>query len=536
MTKFRSGSGRTDQLKKGGRKSLPIASDDRNSVFLSGSFVPGQTPVSLPEGTTLSNRFTVLQHLNNGRFGSVYLAEDLLRSIQVALKVIEVEPQNEQTAALQLQHEMEIYGKISNFEHVLKVYDLHYVPWGGTGLLVLSMEYANGNNFRKWLVNHRKDLETRRTAGLDYFKQACRGIGVIHQANATHGDVKPENLLFSDGVLKVSDFGAATYTQGFERASIILGEVSPLDLGTPVYMSPEHFMDSRSDDLDPRADIYSLGILLYELFNAKGLPPFMGTVKQIGVLHLKAPVSRLPGVGDKISGVITRCLEKKPARRYQTVEELLDDLEERSDNISLEASTEETVGDLKEVWERASLSFSQGDFKEATGLVEEILAANPNHSCARRLKEELLYRFGQAEHFYQEIALSLDGGDLSDLTGLLKDAVEIYPEHPSGRLAQAKLGARVKRYMEAMEEGMKALQEECWEFALQCFRQALEIHPGVRNMKPIIGSLTEIGDRRREIDQALSRRDFKEALRLARAVDQRVEELKRGMPTLRWAT
>jgi tetratricopeptide (TPR) repeat protein len=300
-------------------------------------------------------------------------------------------------------------------------------------------------------------------------------------------------------------------------------------------MSPE-FINGNPNALDGRADIYSLGVILYELLNPKGQPPFWGPYNRIEELHMRAPVPQLLDAGEKLSGVIARCLEKNPAHRYQSVEELLDDLGERPDSVSLEASTEETASELEEIWEKASLSFSQRDFKEATRLMEEVLEADPNHPGAQSLKEELSARFNQAEQFYREIDRSLEVGDLSDLTGFLKEAVELYPDHPAGRLVQAKLGARVRRYVNAMEEGMKAFKEEHWESALECFRQAIELHSGATNLKQIIEFLTEVEDRRREIDQALSLRDFKEALRLARAIDQRVEELKSRIPALRGRT
>jgi tetratricopeptide (TPR) repeat protein len=298
-------------------------------------------------------------------------------------------------------------------------------------------------------------------------------------------------------------------------------------------MSPEHFMAAHPDDLDARADIYSLGILLYELFNPKGLPPFRGPLKRIEELHLKAPVPQLPKAGEKLSGVIARCLEKNPAHRYQSVEELLDDLEERQAAISLEASTGEIEIELEEIWEKASLSFSQRDFKEAARLVEEVLKADSNHPGARRLREELSSRFSQADQFYQEIARNLEVGDLSDLAGLLKDAADIYPEHSAGGLVQTKLSARARRYKNAMEEGMKALREERWELALQCLRQALELHSGAENLRQIIELLTRIEDMRREIDQALAQGEFKKALRFARLVDLQVEQMKSGIPAMK---
>jgi serine/threonine protein kinase len=487
----------------------------------------GKKALVLSPATILTDRFRIIKHIDTGRYGSVHLAEDLLSSMQIALKVTNMGSQCGETGVSQLKREMAVYSKITNFQHVIKVYGLHFVPWEGTSLLVLSMEYADGGTFRKWLIDHRKDLEARRTEGLHYFRDACLGIKASHWEGIVHHDVKPENLVFVNGVLKVSDFGAPSYGRFLYDLANCHIDPSPRGIvGTPTYMSPE-FITGNLNVSDGRADIYSLGIILYELLNPKGLPPFWGPYDSIEELHLKAPVPELPEVGEKLSGIIARCLEKDPAHRYPTIEELLDDLEERPGSIRLEASTEEPDSKIKETWERASLSYSERDFKEATRLTEEVLKANPNHSAALNLKEELSTRFHQSAQFYQEIASNLETKDLSELIELLKEAVEIYPDHPAGRLVQAKLRARASQYPNLLDEGVKALKEERWEFALEFFLQALKLRPGAVNVRQnIVERLTRIQEFRREIDQALARGEYNKALRLARSVDQLIDQIK----------
>jgi serine/threonine protein kinase len=509
---------------------------DPDKTFLSG--LPEITPPILPTGTILMDRFKIKEFINKGRYGSVHLAEDRLRSMQVALKVTNGGPQYPEKALMQLHREMSNYSRILNFQHVIRVYDLHFVPWNGTDLLVLSMEYANGGTFRKWMVDHRKDLKARQTSGLDYFKQACRGVGDAHQVNVVHLDLKPENFLFMDRFLKVSDFGAWSFTQFLANSTVYHCDTFLWGcLGTPPYQSPE-IINGQLDQLDARADIYSLGIILYELLNPKGCPPFGGSNSRFEEHHLKVPAPRLLEAGEKLAGVIAKCLEKNPANRYQSVAELLDDLEGCSKTsckpgVPLEASTKETGGETEETWARASLMFSRRHFNEALTLIEKVLDAQPDHPGARQLKEELSSRFDQAEHFYREIDAGLDGGDLAGLIELLKDATSIYPEHPSARLVQAKLRALARQYRKAMEEGLKALQGERWESALECFRQALKIHPGVASVGEINRLLTKIDELRRCIDQALARGEFKTALRLACLVDQLVEQMKGSVPALR---
>jgi tetratricopeptide (TPR) repeat protein len=244
------------------------------------------------------------------------------------------------------------------------------------------------------------------------------------------------------------------------------------------------------------------------------------------------PAPLLPIAGEGLSVVIARCLEKNPANRYQSVVELLDDLESPQ-NIPLEASSDETEDKIAEIWKNASMLFSQGNLNEAAKLTERILDAQPDHSDALRLKEEISRRFVQGEQFYREIEADLEHGDLSELAGAIKEAISIYPDHSAGRLIQARLGVRARRYREVLEEGISALQGECWDSASDYFQQALSLQPTASYLRPIIGFLTKIENHRRDIHEALAQGEYKRGLRLARLVDLIIKEMKRSVPALR---
>ena len=189
------------------------------NIFLSSAHGQQGSLVRLSPGDRLLDRFKIIRPIGNGRFSSVYLAEDPLRNMEVALKVVEVSPLSEDIANNQLKREARIHSMVSNHKYVLQVYDMHFTAWGGVGLLLLSMEYANGGTFREFLLKFADDLETRRTTGLEYLKQACQGVGAVHTAHAVHLDIKPENLLFSGNVLKVSDFGSSSCAEQMTRSS-----------------------------------------------------------------------------------------------------------------------------------------------------------------------------------------------------------------------------------------------------------------------------------------------------------------------------
>jgi serine/threonine protein kinase len=503
---------------------------------LSGPFTPGDEGVNLIKGVTLINRFQIKCLLGKGRFGATYLAQDALRSAEVALKVVDLGHSGENLAVLHFQHEMTVNDRILDYSHVIQVFDFHLVLWEETMLLLQSMEYANKGTFRKWLAEHKEDFETRRKLGLKFFKQACYGVCSFHNY-ITHLDLKPENLLFCDDVLKVSDFGTAKLAEPIENSAKLLPEISSLKTGTPVYMSPEQFLVSHPDDLDARSDLYSLGVILYEMLHPKGHPPFNGSYNQLRELHLKAPVPLLPEFGEKYSRIITRCLEKDPANRYQAIDDLVDAFEEkRIHKHSLQDSNkveDKKPSDLLEkIWEKASHCYTHGSFKEAAALSNEVLNIQPDHTQARRLNEELSDRFARAEQFYQEISLNLEG-DLSILIKLLEEAIAIYPNHPSGHLIQTKIAARARQFRKAMEKGLIALQEENWETALNWYHKAFQLNPATQHLSQLIESLNQVVDTRRKMEAALQERKFDTALYLAHLVDIHVDEMKDQMPALR---
>lgn len=300
---------------------------EKNGHFLSGPFVSRGSALDLLPSTTLLDRFEVKERIADGRDSTVYLAKDLLESIEVVLKIVDAGPLSEEWITSRLHREIRVSRMILEFEHVIRVFDIHSAPFGGTSFLVLSMEHAEGGDFREWLIENQEDKQVRRNVGLEYFLQVCHGLLHLHAAGITHLDIKPENMLFSNGVLKISDFGSAIAPWLLKEARQPGKGISPSDLGTPRYMSPEHFIASEPARLSPRSDIYSLGVILYELIHPQCRPPFEGSPAQLRELHLKASPPPLPDVTEKLAYVVKHCLEKHPDNRYQNIQEMIVDLE-----------------------------------------------------------------------------------------------------------------------------------------------------------------------------------------------------------------
>jgi formylglycine-generating enzyme required for sulfatase activity len=185
------------------------------------------------------------------------------------------------------------------------------------------MDYAEGGSLRQWLIDN-PDVKGRRQQALEYFRQACEGVKAIHKAGLVHLDLKPDNLLLQGEVIKVSDFGLS---RGMGRSSVASPELLRDGVGTPWYMAPEQILAARPEDLECQADIYSLGVILFEILD--GAAPYKGTAAQILEKIERGIRPKLRNVDGHPAEVVWRCLERRPEDRYQSVTELLLALVER---------------------------------------------------------------------------------------------------------------------------------------------------------------------------------------------------------------
>ena len=506
--------------------------------FLSASVGPRRQRVILEPNTELAH-FCIETHLGRGSLGDVYLAEDSASHRKVAIKVVDVGPCSPRFLAGQLRREKAVYDRIHDHRHVLKVYDIHPVSWGGTELFVLSMAYADGGTFRDWLEACRDDREARRTKGLAYFKQMCLGLAACHDVGIAHLDIKPENCLFVGELLKVADFNVSAFVCHLTLSCTSLSgiDAEKVALGTPAYMSPEHFNAPHPDDLDERADIYSLGVTLYEILHPQCRTPYGGDPWRLRELHLSAPIPELPEATELQERVVTRCLQKDREDRYQTVAELVDDLEGRAPQLPDTVDTEAVIrGDVEAMRQQIHENIDHARLAEARRLCEEVLERCPEHEEARDILADLQNRYQQVEQLYSEIEQGLDGRPLAELCALLTEAVTTYPEHPAGRTVQLRLHEKARHYRERMEEGIAAARRRDWEGAMSWFEKAKELNvgqPGAEN--PVYFAtkvLEQIQQVRQWIDEALAAGNRARALALARCIDEYLDRLRESLPNV----
>jgi len=504
---------------------------DKSNCYLSEPCQGQDLVVNLEPGQKLLDRFVIKLFLGKGGLGAVYLASDELKSMNVALKVVSVESE---FAADRLKNEIKLNCRVADYRHVIRIFDIHSVLYGGTVFLLISMEYADGGSLRQWLQEN-KDAEKRRAGGLALFKQACLAIKALHAAGVVHQDGKPENFLFVNGILKVSDLGLSRCVHNVQvsddgRFPDNLDYNLPC---TPAYAAPEQLLAAHPDDVDHRADIYALGAILFEIYHYQRRPPFGGTYQQIRQHHLSnAPVPTIENTEPHIARVIARCLQKNPADRYSSVSELLDDfdtksIEHQSPQDDVERQSDEQI---ERLWRQACQFVAEWDLMTADRLCVQILNICSDNIDARSMHEDIQNRDKKARGFYNTIKSGISYKPLKQLMSLLAEAIEIYPNHTDGHLVQVQLLSIATEYRDVIQDGIEAVSKGQWRMALSSFERAWQLSPGTPSVKQLIDFVSivqrEVETARGNIDTALSQRRGNEAMSLAVNLDQYVEDIK----------
>jgi len=509
-----------------------LSYDHMDKRFLSFQGSYSSQLAQLSPDTSLSDRFIIKECIGRGAIGFVYHAYDQYRHDEVAIKIIDVGgPCGDDAAIKSINNEINIQQNISDFRHIIRINDTHFLPWEGTILLVLSMELATGGTYRRWLNENKDDAEIRRSAGVNHFIQICQGIQVIHDAGAVHLDIKPENMLLKNSDWKVSDFGSACLKQRASGCRTEAWGVDDSEGGTAIYMSPENFSVADPAHLTPAADIYALGVILYETVSSECRPPFIGSFSRLHEMHINATPTKLSDVDANISGVIERCLQKDPKDRYENIQHLLDDLKgdvskARAESVDIyESARNESESEEADMWEKALGLFNESKFNEADDQLTRIFGINSAHSDALEMQRKIESRYRQAEELYQHIMGQLDAQNLSDLIELLKKAISVYPEHPAGRVPQEMVAAKAKAYRKAMEDGTRMFNEQRWESALHYFTKATQIDEVSTNLRVLVERLILLKEYREKKYAALAIQDKTEALNWARAADAIIETL-----------
>ena len=273
-----------------------------------------QTPIrELSTGSTFTGRYQIIEELGKGGMGKVYRVLDKKLKEEVALKLIKPEIASDKETIERFSNELKLARKIAH-RNVGKMYEL----MEDAGTHFITMEYVSGQDLRG-LIRQTGQL----TAGkaLAVARQVCEGLAEAHRLGIVHRDLKPGNIIIDrEGNAKIMDFGIA------RSVSVKSITGAGVMIGTPEYMSPEQV---EGKEVDCRSDIYSLGVILYEMLT--GRVPFEGDTSLIVALKQKTepppdPSKITPHIPEDLSLIVLHCLEKSKEKRYQSAEELLGEL------------------------------------------------------------------------------------------------------------------------------------------------------------------------------------------------------------------
>lgn len=262
--------------------------------------------------SVIAERYPIKKLLGSGAMGNVYLAEDIRLKREVALKQLAPGLSTNTQLIARFRQEAVALARLSH-PNIVQVYDF----FEAEGFFWIAMEFVKGCELEEKL--QLESLALQETLRL--VKQLAEALGYAHEKGVIHRDFKPANVLLTESIdVKITDFGIAKLAQ-----SSVLTQINTV-MGTPSYMSPEQ---ANGENADLRTDIYSLGIVFYQMLS--GELPFTGDTKSIVAQHLTKQAPSLrdshEDIPEEIDQIVLKMLMKEPADRYQTMHEIVEQIE-----------------------------------------------------------------------------------------------------------------------------------------------------------------------------------------------------------------
>lgn len=265
-------------------------------------------------GKRLDGRYEIQELIGVGGMAVVYRAYDIIEDKIVAIKILKDEFLGNKEFIRRFKNESKAIAVLSH-PNIVKVYDVSF----GTKIQYIVMEYIDGTTLKEY-ISSRKVINWK--DALYFVKQILSALNHAHNKGVIHRDIKPQNImLLKDGTIKVTDFGIARFSSNETQT------MTDRAIGSVHYISPEQ---ARGSIIDEKADLYSVGIMLYEMITGK-LPFEADNAVSVAIMQMQAtpkpPREINPDIPKGLEQIIMHCMEKDPARRYESAEEMVNDIQ-----------------------------------------------------------------------------------------------------------------------------------------------------------------------------------------------------------------
>ncbi len=479
-------------------------------------------------------KYEIIEELGRGAMGVVYKARDPFIGRLVALKTISPGLLDNPELLKRFYREAQAAGGLQH-PNIVIIYDLGEAD----GLPYIAMEFLEGESLEK-LIARQSSVPVAQK--LNIVMQLCRGLDYAHKRGIVHRDIKPGNIIaLHDGMVKVVDFGIVRLTSTSMTSTGMV-------IGTVGYMSPEQI---HGEHVDARSDLFSVGVVMYELLTYKR--PFAGPNVTSVLLKIineePPPVNELaPAVSQQLSDIVHRCLRKKPDERFQSLEEvvieleplarvmqreMVDELVKRSQDliqkkefsqareslrnallvdsshgqaktlmnlVTAELKRLETYPKVQELFVAGESALKDGNYKEASEKFQEVLRLDSQHGQAQQLLERSRSEMTRALRLKQGLDTSQRAISEGDLTLAESELQKVFEVDAENAKAKAMLGQvhserasreRRARLLENLRQGRALLIQQKYEDCLKLLEGLKKEFAGETELEQLLQTARE---------------------------------------------
>ena len=443
--------------------------------------------VRRPSRVNKLGKYELLGELGRGAMGIVYRARDPIINRFVALKTITTGLANNPDLLQRFYREAQSAGGLQH-PNIVTIYDMGEE----SGTPYMAMQLVEGQTLEQMIQSR---AEVPLSLKLSYAMQACGALDYAHKRGIVHRDIKPGNVMLStEGSIKVLDFGIARVMNASRTQTGML-------IGTFAYMSPEQYHGEHADE---RSDIWSFGVLLYELLAYKR--PFAGDAPASLMRSIcqQEPTQLLAVIADcpqELDAVLKKMLQKSPNDRYQTMEDVLLDLDPISKNLRGAA--------VAKLVEQGQEHFARGEFAEARDTLRQALQLESTNSQARNLLEKvnselkrLLIR-PKAKLLVEQGAAFLEEGKIQEARAAAEAALKLDANFEAAHQLHQRVLQEINRFQmvaDHLEAAKLRLAERLPEAAEELLAKVFELEPSNKAAKALrLEVLKEKAERQRRL-------------------------------------